>query len=323
MIKSILLHLSMNMWEDIGLDEVLKRHPKFPKACYNRVWSDKLRCDDGVWDRTVEAFAKAGGNMLIIDIGDGIRWKSHPEISVEGAWSVDKLKNKLAVCRSLGVEPIPKINFSGCHDAWMREYSRMLSTKPYYGFCRDVIAESAELFDNPRFLHIGMDEEGAGGQECYEYLTVRQGQLWWDDLNFYCDEVRKNGSRPWMWSDKLWSTSDDEYLKNVPLDVLQSNWYYGDDFELKKRSDESGADPELYICAKAYVRLDKMGYEQVPTGSIWSFPDNYTRTVDFCLKNLERKRLLGFMTAPWLTTTPENEEKLIESCEEVERVRHE
>ena len=63
--------------------------------------------------------------------------------------------------RALGIEPLPKLNFSTCHDAWLGPYSRMVSTPAYYDVCRDLIDEVAELFGGPRFFHLGMDEETA------------------------------------------------------------------------------------------------------------------------------------------------------------------
>lgn len=43
-------------------------------------------------------------------------------------------------------------------DAWLGEYGRMVTTRPYYDACRDVIRDAAEMFDHPRYLHIGYDE---------------------------------------------------------------------------------------------------------------------------------------------------------------------
>ena len=39
----------------------------------------------------------------------------------------------------------------------------------------DLIAEVSELFDGPRFFHIGMDEETFQHQRMYHYVVVRQG----------------------------------------------------------------------------------------------------------------------------------------------------
>ncbi len=58
----------------------------------------------------------------------------------------------------MGIEPIPKLNFSAAHDAWLKDYSRMVSTLGYYEVCRNPDPGVRLLFDT-RFFHLGMDEE--------------------------------------------------------------------------------------------------------------------------------------------------------------------
>ncbi|HBE41779.1 MAG TPA: hypothetical protein DDW27_11355, partial [Bacteroidales bacterium] len=53
---------------------------------------------------------------------------------------------------------------------------------------------------------------------------------------------------------------------------------------------------------KLYDDLEKYGYDQVPTGSNHSVPENFELTVDYCKKAIDPSRLYGFMTAPWRPT---------------------
>lgn len=307
MIKSILLHLGSNLWEDHMPDR-----PEFKKfeKLHDRAYSPNLQLDDKLWSEMLVRFADAGGNMVVIDVADGIRYRSRPELGVNGAWSGARLREELRRCRDLGLEPIPKLNFSSCHDAWLGVYARMVSTPQYYDCCRDVIREVADLFDGPRFLHIGMDEETSAHQRYYNYVVVRQGQLWWDDLNFYIDTVRGAGCRSWMWSDVLWHCDPEVFRKNVPADVVQSNWYYGAEFDID-------ALPEAvrpYV--STYLKLAELGYEQIPVGSTWTCDSNYGDTVKFCRERLgDDPKLLGFMMAPWLMTEKHNEAKLFSAVE--------
>ena len=41
-----------------------------------------LTFDDATWDVLLKKMAAAGMNMVIIDLGDGIQYESHPEIAV-------------------------------------------------------------------------------------------------------------------------------------------------------------------------------------------------------------------------------------------------
>ena len=65
------------------------------------------------------------------------------------------LKEELKKLRDAGLEPIPKLNFSTAHDTWLGPYSRCVSTPTYYKACEDLIEEVVELFDKPRFFHLG------------------------------------------------------------------------------------------------------------------------------------------------------------------------
>ena len=233
-ISAYLLHFSYNMWEDFTPLEFIDDDYECDSCQEVREWAHVLRknltFDEETFDILIEEMAAAGINMLVLDLGDAIKYNTHPEIAVEGAWSPGRVKEKLKKIRSLGIEPIPKLNFATTHDAWMKEYSKMVSTDMYYGVCKDVIQEVIDLFDKPRFFHIGMDEETCQHQRKYEYAVIRQGDLWWRDLLFYIKEVEKRGVRPWMWSDYAWSNSE-LFFERMPKSVLQSNWYYGNIFK--------------------------------------------------------------------------------------------
>jgi hypothetical protein len=293
MIWAYLIHLSYNMWEDHVPQEYKDRNFVCNTCQDARLWAHGYRpyltFDDTVWDNLLIEMSNAGMNMVVMDLGDGVQYESHPEISVQNAWTTTKLRNELAKMRKMGLEPIPKLNFATTHDIWLGEYSRMVSTKPYYKVCGDLIEEVISLFDKPRFFHLGMDEEVAAYQSGQDYVCVRQNDLWWGDLYFFIGEVEKNGVRPWVWSDYVWHHPD-LFLKKMPKSVLQSNWYYDTKF---------GPDVDM---VKYYNELEKYGYDQIPTGSNHSSPDNFGLTVDYCKKVIDPSRLFGFMTAPWRPT---------------------
>ena len=118
-----------------------------------------LRFDVNLWNDLVGVMAEADLNMVVIGLGEGVKYDSHPEIAADDAWTVQELRAELARLRRFGIEPIPKLNFSTAHDAWLGPYARCVSTDLYYAVCRDLIAEVIDIFDQPRFFHLGMDEE--------------------------------------------------------------------------------------------------------------------------------------------------------------------
>ncbi len=288
-----LLHLSMNMWEDWDAPGMEMRS-----------YRPYLRFDEKLWNDLLRKMSDVKMNMVVIDLGDGVRYESHPEIAVKNAWTVKKLKSELKKIRELNMEPIPKLNFASSHDTWLGEYSRCLSTDKYYQVCADLIAEVSEIFDKPRFFHLGMDEETCGHQKYYKYVAVRQYDLWWKDFLFLSGEVQKAGVRPWIWSDYLWRHPED-FLEKMPKEVLQSNWYYGKDFSSDNKM------------AQAYNQLDAHGYDQIPTASNHSNKVNFRMTVDYCEKHIKPEHLFGFLQTPWRPTLEEYRQHHLEAIKEV------
>jgi hypothetical protein len=289
MFAGVLLHLGYNMWADHD-------HPSYrARGCRSYVAQPHLRFDEPLWREILQAMSEGGLNAVVIDLGEGVAYKSHPELGAEGAWTPAKLKDELQRCRDLGLEPLPKLNFSTCHDHWLGPYARMVSTPVYYGVCRDLIAEVCELFDGPRLFHLGMDEETAAHQRNFLYAVMRQGALWWDDLGRFVEHVRKGGSRAWVWSDKIWHCGREEFAANMPREVVQSNWYYAADFSLAE-------DFPLRTRLQAFLDLDELGYEQIPTGSNWTWRENILQLRDWCGEHLAPERLMGFLQTPWHPT---------------------
>jgi hypothetical protein len=299
MIWANLLHLSYNMWEDSVPLKYRDEDFECSTCQEAREWAHGLRSsltfDESVWAALMAEMASVGMNMVVIDLGDGIKYESHPEIAVRNAWTPEKLRTELAKIRKLGIEPIPKLNFATTHDVWLKEYKRMVSTDKYYSVCRNLIEEVSILFDKPRFFHLGMDEETARHQKNRDYVVLRQNDLWWGDLYFLIGEVEKNGMRPWIWSDYAWDHPE-KFFRKMPKSVLQSNWYYRDKFDL------SALDESASKMLRLYNDLEKHGYDQIPTGSNHSNDNNMRGTVAYCSEAVDPSRLKGYMMAPWRPT---------------------
>lgn len=311
MIWSYLIHLGMNSWRDLPLERAPKDATHHFKV---RCAADHVRVDEGVWNRTIDRLAASGANMLIIDLAEAVHLPSHPELAVKGTWSVEKFRTELARLRALGLEPIPKMNFSTCHDSWLKDYQRMVSTRKYYEVCADVIRDVIEIFTvdgkAPRYFHLGYDEETAGHQASYELAIMRQGELWWHDFLWFVRQVESRGVRAWIWSDYCWKHKD-EFLRRMPKSVLQSNWYYGKSFDYLNMTGSS----RRYV--ETYVDLAKAGFDQVPTGANWSNDTNFGDTVRFCRENCAGPHLKGFMMASWQRSIPEEEAKAFAAVDQL------
>ena len=320
----MLLHLGMNMWSDVPVprpegeymyNDVFKPTKKMLDRWGHIYWkvqrlmgkADYLRFDESCWRAVTEKMQKAEMNFVMIDLGEGVVYPSHPELAVKGSWTPDKLRSELARLRKMGLEPIPKLNFSTSHDLWLGEYGRMVSTQRYYSVVADLIADVCEMFDTPRYFHLGYDEEDYFHQRKQRLVVVRQGDLWWHDLIYAVKEVERRGSRAWIWSDKIWNHRD-EFVKRMPRSVLQSNWYYLGDFNPKDEHNPThGA--SLYPMVHAYDWLEEAGFDQVPCCSSvgdWRVPDynNPMLTLDYCRDkaHVSAERMKGLMMAPWCMT---------------------
>jgi len=273
---SSLVHLGMNMWSEKNS-------------------ADHVRFDEELWAETSAKFAASGVNQIVLDLGEGVVYPSHPELAVKGSWSVEKLRAEIARLRGMGFEVIPKVNFSTNHDLWLGEYHKMVSSPTYYKVCADLVKDVAEMFDRPRFIHLGYDEENdiiakAGG---IQFEILRQGDLWWHDFLWFVKQVEQAGSRAWIWSDYS-RKHPDEFRRRMPKTVLQSPWEYSNPIH-----------PFGQWTVQVYLDLAKWGYDVVPCGSnCYNNDDNFEQNVSYCKANLPAACVKGFIHAPWRSMEP-------------------
>ena len=308
--KAVLLHLGHNMWCE-WLPKDLQGKLDLGKSTPDL----RLRCRDEIWRALTDRCAAKGMNMVVIDIGEGLVFPSHPELAIEGSWSPDKLRAEIRRLKAMGLEAIPKLNFSATHDGWLKDYHRMLTTERYYEVQRDLIRDVSEIFDRPRFFHLGFDEEAPGWIGQRNYFVIRQGELWWHDMLFAVRCAEDCGSRAWIWSDYGWHHP--EFLTRCPKSVLLSDWYYDEAY--------GGFDVANYA-AKAHKErlqqfhdLEKAGFDQIPCGTNWvgyarkakgvGADDVIGKLVKLGREVISKDHLKGFMMAPWAACdTPENQE---------------
>jgi hypothetical protein len=184
----------------------------------------------------------------------------------------------------------------------------MVSTPTYYRVCEDLIAEVIDIFDGPPLFHLGYDEETWDHQSRYEYVVIRQHDLWWRDFLWFVEQVESRGSRPWIWSDKIW-THTSECMARMPKSVVQSNWYYSSNFDPEldqQEASERGIDLSIPPTERrettpfhAYRDLVAGGWDQVPAASVDVTDDSFPDTVTWVQGNLPRERVLGFMQTTW------------------------
>ena len=313
---SMYQQLGSHMWESCV---------KAPFAKNGHYCGETTHIDDESWERRMAKAAANGCNMMCIDLAEGLAYSSHPELAVEGSRSPKWMNDRVRKLRSLGIEAIPALNFSTAHDHWLGSYSRMISTMPYYRMARDLIDEVYDIFEKPSMINFGMDEENSDNTSKCQLSVRRQGDLLWHDIAFFARAVRRLGSRPWMWSDYVWWRRDD-YLKRVAKDIVQTNWYYGRDFDYENMPRPR----RTYV--EAYLWLDQAGYDQMPCCSnyvdsqdrkegVTVNTENIDRTLAFCKERLTPSRLIGFSCACWNGTSKRGDYGWFDACDQFAAAR--
>lgn len=285
--------------------------------------------DEEAWHAVLEEMSLKGFNTVVLDVGDGVKFESHPEISLPDAWDRKKVHEEIERAAGLGIKIIPKLNFSTTHDLWLGEYERMISTKTYYKVCRDIIEELYEIFEHPQYIHLGMDEETEYNGHSLEYIVLRKKELIWNDINFYLDCVRNTGATPWLWADYLFDYPE-EFRKHIkPDNLLLSPWQYAAMYEENFTPIEnSQRDIDYYWNGRykgygfKYVEEDPMcvkyreesipgmvdGYSYVPTVSnCIQCEHNTPDTLRWFKEKGVDEKLVGFMTAPWSSLSKREE----------------
>lgn len=292
MIWAFLIHLSAHMWDD----STTPSRGLYLAPDYN----ENNNTDLETWDTVIAALPAYGINTLVIDLGDAIQYESHPEISAPDAWSKDFFVKKLDEIRALGIQPIPKLNFSAAHDTWLHQYNRMISTPTYYKVCANLIKEVCELFGYPPLFHLGMDEESERFQKHFDMITVRTEALWWHDLGFLFRECEKHGARPWIWSaHSLMTFGDDSFKKNMPHSVLQCSGYHS---KLNNEHFPAKDAEKLSRVMHVFEFLANERYEQTALTSTWSYYRNPQQILGLCKDRIDPSLVKGFISASWLRT---------------------
>ena len=112
-----LAHFGYNMWVEPLVDKLgVQGHDvrSFWSPYTNA--SDKLLFQEDYWKELTTQLQQAGCTHIVLDVGDGVIFDSHPELAVEGSWTKQRFADELARLRGMGFEVLPKLNFSGTFD---------------------------------------------------------------------------------------------------------------------------------------------------------------------------------------------------------------
>lgn len=290
----LFLDFGDNCWNDSSTRE----------TCTGEIFYTHLRADVGALREITEFAAANGCDSVIIDIANGIKFKTHPEIAAEDAWEPEFFKKELQRMSELGLKTYPRLNFSAGHDAWLGVYGRMVSTPKYYEVCRELIHEVIDIFDTPELMSLVMDEENGLNQGRLDYACYRQYDLVWHDLNYLLDCIREKGVRPCIGADYYWSFPQ-EFLDNVPRDVLVCPWFYL--FLYEDAEHKFPMDSWSVTRRKCFKDLTEAGFDIMLQGAGHENTFNFEHTIRYAKENLDESKIYGMMICgSWAAPTEDS-----------------
>ncbi len=296
------IQLGNNMWydkEQIPAEDPKHLHPRLP-------YRSKFNKDIKTFRLLVDHANKEGFNTIIVHIGEGYQYKSHPEIALEGAWTEDELKTEIAHIRELGMEPVPMLNFSAAHDMWLGKYERMVGTDIYKTVCLDLIDEVCKLFEGPKYFHIGMDEESYEAQTYLDFATVRNRVVMKRDIKDFIEVIRKNGVTPWMFLD-FYNVSRDDFLEVVGKDVILS------DMHLRYSVSQN-------VWPAEFSKIIADGYKIIPMITHYFLLRNSDMVMSFLKANVDKNGVAGVINFPMLFCEDDYKYKLMYEATDTMRI---
>lgn len=290
---AMMLHLGYNQWHD--------RFSSFQGDDEDPIYRDFLYFEKSAWNEITRELPQHGFNTVLINLAEGVRLDSCPEIAVKGSLSKQELKQKLDRLRTMGFTVLPKLDFSAAHDAWLGEYHQTVGSKLYEALVCRIIDEVCELFDTPGYFHLGMGDENAQAQNGYGHLIIRQVNLYWREMYQMWDVLFKKGVRPWI-SSEYYSRYPKAFLAKMSPEVLISAEYAGRLY-LPDPLDVHQTPPEQ----TAFETLISCGYDFIPEITIAGWRQTPNDMFRFAADALaEDKHFKGILASSQMATTQSN-----------------
>lgn len=173
------------------------------------------------------------------DQGFGVELESHPEIVTPYAFSKAEVRRFLDAAAAVGIDVVPEIETLG-HASYITrlpQYAHLADGDPTHfnaacpsqpgtlALMRDILVETAELFDSP-YVHAGLDEVNfAGCDRCAE--RGRGKPDWWvyaEHTKAIHEIITAAGKRMIMWADHVEKAPD--MLDVLPNDIVMAHWQY-------------------------------------------------------------------------------------------------
>ena len=236
-------------------------------------------------------FARYKINHLIMEVENGIAFKSCPEIGIRPVMSVEDAKDLVQYAKQHFIQSTPLLQSLG-HCEWIFRYDKHFdicedTTIPYaycplnpksYEFMFPVIDETLEIFDHPEYMHIGHDEVDMLGRFPKHDVCKSLGsaELVYRDTVKIHDYLKTKNVKTMMWGDILLKPYFAKHIDLLPKDILMCDWHY---------------DPAT--TQRSVDFFQDRGFQVL--GSAWYDPVNISGFAQYC----NQKKSLGMMDTIW------------------------
>lgn len=263
-----------------------------PMWCRHKTSEEPFDVD--VAKHVVDAMSAHNMNLLIIDCADGVRYKSHPELTRSYTVPMASLKCFASYAHRHGIDVVPKLNFSKSgrnqHDQWMAPHADQVSWMSgfdkYWQIADDLIEELVEALDPKAFFHVGMDED--------HYRSLTQ---YIEAINILRRLVAKRKLRTIIWNDschfkktaiaQVHADKCRSAEERLPRDIVHVLWDYGQ------------AHPAIV------KRLTQQGF------TVWGAPGQGPRQVKNWRNAIVANGGDGLLMTNWIKCCKRNEEELL------------
>lgn len=165
------------------------------------------------------ALARGRVNLLVLDLRGAYRYERRPDLADPNAWTRDDLAKVVLAARRLGIEVVPGVDAPGHADWITGAFPELAESGDPNTLCMrapgtralltDVYDELFEVFEGPRFVHIGHDEvfwpdqRKFGDERCPRCAGTPRDRLFAEALGWTLDLVGARGARSIAWADML------------------------------------------------------------------------------------------------------------------------
>ena len=124
------------------------------------------------WRAVAKRLSSEGYNAAVIDVADGFAYPSHPELAAKGACDAKTFRAEIGRLRDLGLEPIPRLDFSAGRCAWI---GKDVGSAECRALCVQLIEDVRTVFGRARFFQIAADGWTPDGRKALSDAVTAKG----------------------------------------------------------------------------------------------------------------------------------------------------